>query len=115
MYGKRGKDSPNYGRKHTEVELEKMRKANKGRRMSDSSRKKQSKSKSGQNNPRSKAVYCFELDEYFWGAQDVQNKYGISKDGVAKCCKGKQESAGRHPVTGEKLHWVYVEEWQVAA
>lgn len=115
MYGKRGEASPIYGRKHTEAELEKIRQANKGRRMSDSCRKKQSQAKSGQNNPRSRAVYCPELDEYFWGVQDVQNKYGISRDGIAKCCKGKQQYAGKHPTTGVKLHWTYVDEWQVAS
>lgn len=115
MYGKRGENSPSYGRKHTEAELEKMRNVNKGKHMSDAFRKKQSQAKSGQNNPRSRAVYCPELNEYFWGAQEVQNKYGISRDGVAKCCKGKQKSAGKHPITGEKLHWMYVDEWRVAS
>lgn len=112
MYGKRGENSPSYGRKHTEAELEKMRNVNKGKHMSDAFRKKQSQAKSGQNNPRSKAVYCPELDEYFWGAQEVQDKYGISRNGVANCCKGKQKTAGKHPITGEKLHWVYVDELQ---
>lgn len=113
MYGKRGELSPNYGRKHTDEFRKRQSEIQKGKRMSEEALIKQSISKSGQNNPRSKAVYCSELNEYFWGAQDVQNKYGISRDGVAKCCKGKQETAGKHPITGEKLHWVYVDEWQV--
>lgn len=115
MYGKRGELSPNYGRKHTDEFRKRQSEIQKGKRMSEEARIKQSISKSGQNNPRSKAVYCPELNEYFWGAQEVQNKYGISRDGVAKCCKGKQKTAGKHPITGEKLHWVYTDEWQVAS
>lgn len=115
MYGKRGELSPNYGRKHTDEFRELQSKIQKGKKMSEEARIKQSISKTGQNNPRSKAVYCIELDEYFWGAQDVQNKYNISRCSVANCCKGKQKSAGKHPITGEKLHWVYADEWQVAS
>ncbi len=114
MYGKSGKLSPSYGRKHTEEELEKIRNANKNKRMSEDAKAKIRAAKSGENNPRSRSVYCLELNECFWGAQDVQNKYGISRDGIAKCCKGKQQYAGKHPTTGERLHWVYADEWQVA-
>lgn len=64
----------------------------------------------GENHPRCRAVYCYELDEYFWGAKAAQDKYGIYKADIAKCCKGKLKSAGKHPVTGEKLHWIYVDE-----
>lgn len=64
----------------------------------------------GKNHPRSRAVYCYELDEYFWGAKEADDKYGIHKADIAKCCQGKLQSAGKHPVTGEKLHWVYADE-----
>lgn len=65
---------------------------------------------SGKNHPRCRAVYCYELDEYFWGAKEAQDKYGIYKADIAKCCKGKLQSAGKHPTTGEKLHWIYADE-----
>ena len=29
---------------------------------------------------------------------------------ISKVCRGKQKSAGKHPVTGEKLIWKYIEE-----
>lgn len=64
----------------------------------------------GENHPRCRAVYCYELDEYFWGAKNAQDKYGIYKADIAKCCKGKLKSAGKHPITGEKLHWIYADE-----
>ena len=64
----------------------------------------------GKNHPRCREVYCYELDEYFWGAKEADDKYGIHKADIAKCCKGKLASAGKHPVTGEKLHWIYTDE-----
>lgn len=114
MYGKRGELSPNYRRKRTNEFKRRQSESHRGKQMSKETKLKQSIAKSGGNNPRSRAVYSIELDEYFWGAQDVHNKYNISHDGVTRCCKGKQETAGRHPITGEKLHWVYADELQVA-
>ena len=64
----------------------------------------------GENHPRCRAVYCYELDEYFWGAKEAENKYGVHKADIAKCCKGKLKSAGKHPITGEKLRWVYADQ-----
>lgn len=64
----------------------------------------------GENHPRCRAVYCYELDEFFWGAKEAEDKYGLHKADIAKCCKGKLKSAGKHPMTGEKLHWAYANE-----
>ena len=65
---------------------------------------------SGEKNPRARAIYCPELNEFFLYAKEASEKYGIDHSNIIKCCKGKQGSAGRHPITGEKLHWVYVDE-----
>ena len=64
---------------------------------------------SGKNNPRARAVYCFELDECFWGAKEAEDKYGICKSSISQCCNGKLGHAGIHPITGEKLHWKVIE------
>lgn len=53
-------------------------------------------------------VYCIELQELFWGCKDAQNKYGVHRNSVGNCCMGKYTYAGKHPVTKEKLHWLYV-------
>ena len=66
-------------------------------------------SQAGENHPRARAVYCVELDEVFWGAKEAQDKYGIYKADIAKCCKGKLRHAGKHPVTGERLTWFYAD------
>ena len=53
-------------------------------------------------------VYCIELDEIFWGSANVYQKYGIAASNISNCCMGNIKSAGKHPSTGEKLHWIYV-------
>ena len=82
-----------YGKHHTEESKNKMREAN-----------------SGPNHPQCRPVYCYELDEYFWGVTAAADKYHINGSSISQCCRGKLGSAGKHPVTGKKLHWVYVDE-----
>lgn len=56
----------------------------------------------------SKPVYCIELNEIFWGAKDANEQLNINKINITQCCMGDIKSAGKHPVTGELLHWKYV-------
>lgn len=63
----------------------------------------------GTKNPASVAVYCYELDEYFDCMADALKKYNINAASLSMCINGKQNSAGKHPITGEKLHWVRIE------
>ena len=84
MYGVRffGEDNPNYGNHKL----------------------------AGENNPNCRSVYCPELDETFWGAQEASDKYHISRSSISQCCSGKKKHAGKHPITGEPLRWVYNDE-----
>lgn len=59
----------------------------------------------GEKHPRCKPIYCPELDQRFWGAKEVEDEYGIDSTYISACLSGRQKSAGKHPVTGEKLHW----------
>lgn len=51
------------------------------------------------------SVYCIELDMAFSSMTEASLKTGIDQGTISKACSGKRASAGRHPVTGEKLHW----------
>lgn len=42
----------------------------------------------------SKAVYCFDLDEYFRSASEASVHTGIARSSITKTCTGKQKSAG---------------------
>lgn len=88
-----GENNSFYGKKHTDETRQKMRIA-----------------QSNENHNACRAVYCYELEEYFWGAKEAEMKYGVNHGSIAACCRGKRKSAGLHPITGEKLHWVYVDE-----
>lgn len=54
-------------------------------------------------------VYCPELDETFTTMKEACEKYNINKTSIGYCINGKQKHAGKHPVTGEKLSWVKLE------
>ena len=41
--------------------------------------------------------------------KEVCDKYGFTKPNISKCLKGERKHSGRHPVTGEKLTWRYLE------
>ena len=55
-------------------------------------------------------VYCIEMHRIFWGATQAENELHIKGSDIAQCCKGRRghKSAGKYPVTGEKLQWKYV-------
>lgn len=56
------------------------------------------------------AIYCIELDTVFAdGPSQVEREHVASRTCVARCLKGERKSAGKHPITGEKLHWRYIE------
>lgn len=99
-------NNPMYGRHHTQESREKIGQATKERALNTDWRQKVSNAVSGKNHANLHPVYCPELDEYFWGAQEVENKYGILATNVLRCCRGERKHAGRHPITGALLSWI---------
>lgn len=55
---------------------------------------------------RSQPVFCIELNKIFPSAKEAERLTGISDSNISYCCSGKRASAGKHPITGEKLHWI---------
>ena len=64
----------------------------------------------GYNNWNSQLVYSPELDRIFWGAKEVFDEFGFDPSGIAKCCRNKRKSCGKHPTTKEQLHWLYADD-----
>lgn len=59
---------------------------------------------------KNKRIRCVETNEIFNSSAHVNKKYpNINSNSVRRCCTGAQKSAGKHPETGEKLHWEYIE------
>lgn len=55
------------------------------------------------------SIYCPELNEEFISIVSASEKYNINKVSIGYCLCGKQKHAGKHPVTGELLSWVKLE------
>ena len=58
----------------------------------------------------SKEIICLTTGEIFDSIAKA-SKGRKDKPNIVACCKGKLKSAGKHPETGEKLVWMYYEEY----
>lgn len=88
-----GKEHPFYGQKHTQETLEKISENRKG--------------KGG------KKIQCINTGEIFDCMMDAARWCGLANaSSIGQVCNktGKQKTAGRHPITNEKLLWQFVEE-----
>ena len=59
-----------------------------------------------------KKIICTTTGEVFNTLAEASNKYKISCPHIGECCKGKRKSAGKHPITGEKMIWMYLEDYR---
>ena len=121
---------PMYGKHHSEEAKRKMSEAKKGKPSCNRGKKLSEKQKKILNRSGTKwskeqhekmdgryangnstccvPIYCPELNETFWGLQEACDKYGFTKPNISKCLKGIRKHSGKHPVTGEKLSWQYL-------
>lgn len=59
--------------------------------------------------PHSKLVQCIETGEIFTSTKEAAKACNLkSHSNIIECISGKKKSAGKHPITGEKLHWQYI-------
>lgn len=56
-----------------------------------------------------KTVKCINTGEIFYDAQEASNWCNVFYTNIRSCINGYQKSAGKHPITGEKLYWEYVD------
>ena len=54
-------------------------------------------------------VRCITTGEEFECITDAEKEYKLSQGNIGKVCRGKAKSAGKHPITGEPLHWEFVD------
>lgn len=62
--------------------------------------------------PKGKLVHCLETGTYFSNVKEAAQWCGLkSSSPIRDYCRGygNYKSAGKHPVTDEKLHWEYVD------
>ena len=85
-----GENNPFYGKHHTEETKQKLSEQHK--------------------HMHTKAVECINTGEIFESATYAAEWCGITKQGIQRCCVGGRPTAGKHPITQEKLKWRYVNE-----
>lgn len=79
---KKGSKNPMYGKKPSDYQIQKAKEAN------------------------NKKVKCLETGEIFDSRKAAAEWCGLkSSSGISDCISGNKKSAGKHPKTGEKLHW----------
>ena len=62
-----------------------------------------------------KKIICLNTNEEFHSYAEAARKYadyGASSCNISRVCRGLRESAGKNPITKEKLKWAYIEEEQ---
>jgi len=59
----------------------------------------------------SKLVICLNTKEIFNSILEASKKYNTYDSSISTCCKGKIKSSGKHPITGEKLRWMYYDDY----
>ena len=128
-----GENNPFYGKHHTENVKNRLIELHTGMKVSHDARQKMSESRKGDKNnfygrhhtedskhkislsrindknPRSKCVYCPELNMTFGSCREIERQLGICYRSISACLNGEQKHAGKHPITGEKLTWVKME------
>ena len=55
-----------------------------------------------------KCVICVTTGKKFNTIKEAAEYYYIDRHSISRCCRGIYKSAGKHPITGEKLVWRYL-------
>lgn len=59
-----------------------------------------------------KKVICLN-NNYIFNKMCQATKWANGNKHIFQCCKGVREYAGKHPVTGEKLQWMYLNDYYI--
>ena len=94
----KGKPSSHKGKPRSEETKQKIGEALKGKY-------------AGGNHPKARSVICLETKQVFDTIKDASEWLG--KGNIKNHLKGGTKSAGKHPITGEKLHWMYLDEYEM--
>lgn len=53
----------------------------------------------------SQKILCITTGEIFESQCEAARHFNIQQGNISKCLKGERKSAGKHPITGQKLYW----------
>ena len=98
----RGEKNPNYGKKMSEEQKQKISKTKTGQKHTEEAKGRISEMQKIK-------VVCIETGETFDSCKEAGA--WCNNTHIVACCKGQRKSAGKHPVSGIKLQWIYYKKW----
>lgn len=98
--------TPTQGIGHTEQAKQKIRESKMGEKNPMYGKTTSEYQKQRAKECHSKKIRCIETGEIFESRQDAATWAGLkTTSGIIDYLAGRKKSAGKHPLTGEKLHW----------
>lgn len=96
-------------RQLSQVTKDKIRLSHIGKKASNETKRRKSEAVTGAKNPRARKIKCLNNNKIFLCAKDAADWCKVDKSGICKCAKGKQNFAGKDPITKEPLKWIYID------
>lgn len=59
-----------------------------------------------------KKVICITTKKIFNSLKDAGDYYKCDSGDISRCCRGIKKTCGKHPITGEPLHWMYLSDYE---
>lgn len=98
--------TPTQGIGHTEEAKEKIRQSKLGEKNPMYGKHHTEEWKKEVSKKLSKSIKCVETGQIFDSIKEAAEWCGLkSSSGISDCLSGRKKSSGKHPVSGEKLHW----------
>lgn len=104
------------GKKMPKYVLDKMSESHRGRKHSQQTKLKISRSNTGKILPRreecknSKKVVCINTGEVFNCMLSIEDKFGFSANHISQCCSGNRKSEG--VIDGKRCGWMYYDDYK---
>lgn len=101
---RRRKSESRKGKKPSVETRLKLSEVKQGHECSETTRKKIGKANS-------KEVICLETLQVFDNATKAGEWCGVGRRAINNCLNGDSKTSGKHPITNEKLHWMYYKDY----
>ena len=102
--------TPTQGKGHSEIAKQKIRESKLGEKNPMYGKTTSDKQKQVMKAIMSSPVMCIETQQIFPSRKEAAEWCGLkSSSGISEYLAGRKKSAGKHPITKEKLHWQNVE------
>lgn len=77
----------------------------------EETRRKMSETRKGKPSNNQKKVICLETLQVFDNIIKASEWCGVARTSISNYLNGYSKSAGKHPITNQKLHWMYYEDY----